>query len=87
MTAIASMSFNFLPLFFKAAFTIRSIFSIWDLAANSGTTPPNFLCISFWLETIFDSKLGIVSVLSSSTAAAVSSQLVSIPKIKAFFFH
>ena len=34
----------------------------------------------------FDSKLGIVSALSSNTAAAVSSQLVSIPKINAFFF-
>ena len=29
-----------------AFFTIQSILSICDLAANSGTTPPNFLCIS-----------------------------------------
>ena len=28
----------------KAALTIYSIFSICALAANSGTTPPNFLC-------------------------------------------
>ena len=85
MTAIASMSFNFLPLFFKALFTIKSILSIWDLAVNSGTTPPNFLCISSWLETIFDKILGIVPVFSSIKAAAVSTQLVSIPRNNVFF--
>ena len=87
VAAIASISSIFLPLPSIAFFTIRSIFSICDLAANSGTTPPNFLCTFTWLETILDKIVGIWPLFSSINAAAVSSQLVSIPKMIVFFFH
>ena len=71
--------------FFKAFSIIASIFSICDLAAISGTTPPNFLCSLNWLETIFDKIFAVPSGFSVTTAAAVSSQLVSIPKKVSFF--
>ena len=51
------------------------MFFWWALEANSGTTPPNFLCTS-WLATTLDKIL-----LSDITAAEVSSQEDSIPKI------
>ena len=38
---------------------IISIFSICDLAASSGTTPPNSLCTSTWLDTMLDKIEGI----------------------------
>ena len=61
---------------------IMQIFSDADISrclrdAISGTTPPNFLCISIWVEMIFDK----ISRPSLTTAAAVSSHEVSIPKI------
>ena len=86
VTATPSISDRSLPLSLIALFTIKSIFSICDLAANSGTTPPNSLWTSIWLETTFDNILGIVPIFYSITAAAVSSQLVSIPRINVFFF-
>ena len=49
-------------------------------AANSGTTPPNLLCSSIWLDTMFDKISAVPLSFSRITAAAVSSQLVSIPK-------
>ena len=84
VAATASISFNFMPLSSIAFFAIRSIFSIWDRAASSGTTPPNSLWISTWLETIFD-KISGISLFPLITATAVSSQLDSIPKIMGFF--
>src|SRR5574341_226002 len=44
--------------------------------ASSGTTPPYFSCTFTWEETTFDS-----TAVSRSTAAAVSSQEVSIPRV------
>ena len=41
--ATASISSIFFPLLSSAYCTIKSIFSICDPAANSGTTPPNSL--------------------------------------------
>jgi hypothetical protein len=64
---------------------IKSIFSTCALAASSGTTPPNFLCSLIWLNTIFDKIFAEPSLFSCITAAAVSSQLVSIPKKVIFF--
>ena len=71
----------------KAFLIIKSMFSIWALAASSGTTPPNFSCSLIWLETTLDKISAEPSSFSWITAAAVSSQLVSIPKNLIFFFH
>ena len=54
VAAIPSISFRETLLSSRAASIIYSIFSKCALAANSGTTPPNFLCSEIWLETIFD---------------------------------
>ena len=82
--ATASISSIFLPLSAIAFSTIQSIFSMCALAASSGTTPPNSLWISTWLETILDKTVGIPLSFSVIIDAAVSSQLVSIPRIKGF---
>ena len=82
--AIASISSIFFPLSLIAFWTTKSIFSIWDLAANSGTTPPKSLWISTWLDTIFDNIIGNPWLLSDIKEAAVSSQLDSIARIKGF---
>ena len=86
VAAIASSSSIFTPLSSNAFFVIKSIFSIWDLAASSGTTPPNSLWTSTWLETILDKIVGIPCSFSVMIEAAVSSQLDSIPKIMGFLF-
>ena len=65
---------------------MNSIFSTWALAAISGTIPPNALCSSIWLETIFDKISPVPLFFSFTIAAAVSSQLVSIPKKASLFF-
>ena len=46
VVATPSISLIAVPLSFKAVSIIYSIFSKCALAANSGTTPPNFLCSS-----------------------------------------
>ena len=86
VAATASISSIFFPLSSKAFWTIQSIFSKWDLAASSGTTPPNSLCTSVWLEIILERIIGIPCSFSEIKDAAVSSQLVSIPRIKGFLF-
>ena len=43
VAAIPSILLKFKLLLLKASFIIRSIFSACDLAASSGTIPPNFL--------------------------------------------
>ena len=77
VTPIASTSSNVKFASFNAAFTTPSTASICILDATSGTTPPNFLWVSIWdamtLERTF--------LPSTTIAAAVSSQLDSIPKI------
>ena len=80
VAAIPSKSLIFFLLFWRAFSIIKSIFSICDLAAISGTTPPNFLCSLIWLETIFDNTFAVLSPFSWTIAAAVSSQLVEIQK-------
>ena len=55
-----------------------------ERAANSGTTPPNSLCMSIWLEIMLLKTIGIPSSFSVINEAAVSSQLDSIPRIKGF---
>ena len=55
-----------------------------ERAASSGTTPPNSLCMSIWLEIMLLKTIGIPSSFSVINEAAVSSQLDSIPRIKGF---
>ena len=64
----------------RASVTMDVIFSKWARAAISGTTPPNETC-SGWEKTTEDSRF----LFSSTTAAAVSSQLDSIPKTSILF--
>ena len=80
VAAIPSISLILVLLSFKDLLIIKSIFSTCVLAAISGTTPPNSLCSSTWLETIFESISPFPLELSLTIEAAVSSQLVSIPK-------
>lgn len=61
----------------KASLTTTEIASICFLEAISGTTPPNFSCIEICVLITFDNT----SRPFFTTAAAVSSQLVSIPNI------
>src|SRR5579884_3543316 len=49
-------------------------------AAISGTTPPNAACASNWLDTTLDRMRPLPSSWRSTTAAAVSSQVVSMPR-------
>src|SRR5512133_205879 len=49
--------------------------------ATSGKTPPYFLCSSIWVATTLESR----SRPFSTTAAAVSSQELSIPRIRVIF--
>ena len=77
VTAIASMSSNVTPATSKASSTTAFIASMCFLDATSGTTPPNFVCISIWEDIIFDKT----SLPLTTTAAAVSSQLLSIANI------
>ena len=55
-----------------------------ERAASSGTTPPNSLWTSTWLETMLDKTTGNPYSFSVIKEAAVSSQLDSIPRIKGF---
>src|SRR6185312_2959688 len=57
-----------------------SMASTWARAAISGTTPPNAACSLTWLRTIFDRIVPRPSSERSTTAAAVSSQVVSMPR-------
>ena len=54
VVATASTSFKLIPLSSNAFLAMKSIFSICALAASSGTTPPNSLWISTWLEITLD---------------------------------
>src|SRR6202142_3461762 len=59
---------------------IRSSASTWARAAISGTTPPKAACSLTCDSTILDRILPRPSSKRSPTAAAVSSQVVSIPR-------
>src|SRR2546427_8647322 len=53
------------------------MFSIWWREASSGTTPPKGAWMAAWLETMLDR----MRIPSSTTAAAVSSHDVSMPRM------
>src|SRR5690606_26236285 len=81
VTATADRSPSPIPARSSASSTMRVIVSTCLRDATSGTTPPNRSWMSIWLETTFDST----SVPSRTTAAAVSSQLVSMARMQPFF--
>src|SRR5688572_28354539 len=59
---------------------MASMVSTCARAAISGTTPPNGACAATWEPTIDDSTSARPSAWRRTTAAAVSSQLVSRPR-------
>ena len=82
VAAIASMSARSTPESARAASTMPSSASTWARAAISGTTPPKAACSSIWLSTMLDRIFGAASPSSATTLAAVSSQLVSMPRTR-----
>jgi cytochrome bd-type quinol oxidase subunit 1 len=71
------MLFKSAPAAVRAFSTTGTIFSICFLEASSGTTPPYGWCVATWDQTTLDKMVCPPEV----TAAAVSSQEVSIPRI------
>ena len=64
------------------------MFFTWARAATSGTTPPILLCNFIWEFTMDDSVVisgHLPPMVTSKTAAAVSSQLVSIARMTFLF--
>jgi len=80
-TATASRSSPVIAASLSVSRRIGRMFSICARAAISGTTPPYFRCRSTCVAT----WLAITSRPSATTAAAVSSQLLSIPRILILF--
>ena len=76
VTATRSMSFSDTEAAASASRMIGMRFFRCSRDASSGTTPPYFLWMSICEETMLDRTMS-----SLSTAAAVSSQEVSIPRV------
>ena len=83
---VETKSLKDILLFVIALLIIISILSEWAFEARSGTIPPNGLWILIWLDTILDNIFALPFLSLITTDAAVSSQLVSIPKKINFFF-
>ena len=82
VAAIASTSSSDTAESLSAASTMPSSASTWARAAISGTTPPKAGCSSIWLSTTLDKISGAEPLSSATTLAAVSSQLVSMPRTR-----
>ena len=80
VAAMASTSASSSPASCNAAAMIRSRASTWARAAISGTTPPNAECSSICDKTTLERISPAPFASRCTTAAAVSSQLVSIPR-------
>ena len=80
VTAMASMPGSVIeaPAAASASATTGSTSSTWARPATSGTTPPKAAWRSIWLDTTDE----MTRSSSSTTAAAVSSQLVSSARIR-----
>src|SRR5919201_6524674 len=76
VTATPSRSSNLIPAWNKASSSSGFRTSTCARDASSGTTPPYLRCTSTWLETRFER----IERPSSTTATAVSSQEVSMPR-------
>ena len=74
---MASMSPKVSPASFIAPSTTQQMFSQCRLEAISGTTPPYLRCSSTWVEMTEER----IFRPFSTTAAAVSSQELSMPRI------
>src|SRR3989338_2386710 len=85
VTAILSIRAGFILASVKARSITGKILTIWFRAATSGTTPPYFLWILIWEETIFERILNLPALISTK-AAAVSSQELSMPIIIILLF-
>src|SRR3954453_7124062 len=77
VTATASTSSRVMPAWFSASRTTGTIARRCSREASSGTTPPYLPCVSSCDATIDESTRSP----SSTTAEAVSSQELSIPRI------
>lgn len=75
VTAMAERSDEVILAFLRAVSITGMMLLWWALEANSGTTPPYCSC-TVWLAVMLARILP-----SHSMAAAVSSQLLSMPKI------
>ena len=67
---------------FSARAISKSMISTWARAAISGTTPPKGACAAIWLITSSARISPVPSGRSRTTAAAVSSQVVSMPRTR-----
>jgi hypothetical protein len=79
VTATASISASVTPARASASSTARSIFSAWARAAISGTTPPKSAWSAVCPQTT-DDRISARPSERRTTAAAVSSQLLSRPR-------
>jgi SMC interacting uncharacterized protein involved in chromosome segregation len=81
VAAMPSISPSVTPASLRAAAMTPSSASTWARAAISGTTPPKAACSAIWLSTMLE-RIAPRPLSSSrnTTAAAVSSQLVSMPR-------
>ena len=84
VTATASTSLVETDASSSAASSTGAIISTWRRAASSGTTPPKRAWISCCEATTLERTRGAEPSPNSSTEAAVSSQLVSTPRIYTF---
>src|SRR5258708_18101611 len=78
--AIASIWPSLTPALASARLINPSMISTCARAAISGTTPPYAACSAIWLTTSFDRLSPPPCGLNRTTAAAVSSQVVSMPR-------
>ncbi len=76
VTAMPSIWESCFPLWDRASCTTPVMASLCSREAISGTTPPNTRCRSIWEATTEES----ICLPSSTIAAAVSSQELSMPK-------
>ena len=79
VTATASRSAKLVPDSRRADSITGTMFSTWWREAISGTTPPKGAWNATWDDTTFER----IRRASATTAAAVSSQEVSIPRTRA----
>ena len=80
VAATPEISGQSVPALSRASAATASMVSTWARAAISGTTPPKGACRSVCNPTTEDSTVASPDADRRTTAAAVSSQLVSTPR-------
>src|SRR5271154_1482216 len=81
----SSAANDFFPSAMALAITASSA-STWARAAISGTTPPNSACSLTWDRTTLDKMRPCPSSVRLTRAAAVSSQVVSMPRMITVYY-